>query len=397
MNIGTLYKQIPLIHSHLSLGQDLILNISKRDINLCSVQQFSKSNLPEEYFIEKKTPNLNLGGEHNDYFAGLGPFCIQSFIKMAKDEFTLEEGNWFRSTTFLMSLEYMLKRNDDLIQDTNLKVYNSIDNVVFLENVFKLLYKPAEEIKLGKLKNIGSGTDDNKGICSNLDNPNDPKLATQIPTQDEQNPKIKDVINTKEKIAEDQDKTNKTNKTNKTEQKEEVIIESKPFHLKILPSDQPYICESPPSELLSNSQHLDFWEFHDQTLSSLLDWVMDRNEEPLRPVLMCINTMLGLNEIDLDLEPFVKKLLSLSSFVGMLGGKEYKAFYFIGFDDNYFYYLDPHYVKKAHEAGYNDENYIKNYFKKKIFKSRFKDISPSLSFCFLLRSNKGDFFIFICI
>ena len=308
---------------------------------------------------------------------------------MAKDEFTLEEGNWFRSTTFLMSLEYMLKRNDDLVQDTNLKVYNSIDNVVFLENVFKLLYKPAEEIKLGKLKNIGSGTDENKGICSILDNPNGQKLDTQIPPENEQNQKVKDVMNTKETKPEN------PKQTNKTEQTEEVINETKPFQLKILPSDQPQICESPPSELLNNSQILDFWEFHDQTLSSLLDWVRDRNQEPLRPVLMCLNTMLGLNEIDLDLEPFVKKLLSLSSFVGMLGGKEYKAFYFIGFDDNYFYYLDPHYVKKAHEAGYNDDNYIKNYFTKKIFKSRFKDISPSLSFCFLLRSNRGQIFIFL--
>lgn len=321
----------------------------------------------EEYFIEKKSNNLNLEPENEtDALVGLGPFSIQNFIKMAKDEFSLEEGNWFRSTTFLMSLEYMLERNESLIKDKSLRVYNSIDNVIFLDKLLGLLYKPSCISKLGKLKNISSGKED--------------KLeegGQQIKNQSGTKDNSEDIAQTKNDFE------------NITKIEEGIIKETKSINEDIKESQLIQKFISPPSEVTLDPQNLDFWEFHDQTFESLLEWLINLKSEPIRPVLMSLNTMLGLSEIDLSIRSFIEKMLRLSSFVGMLGGKEYKAFYFIGYDDHFFYYLDPHYVQKAHESGYQDEEYIKNYFRKKIFKTRFKDISPSLSFCFLLETNKG--------
>ena len=153
-------------------------------------------------------------------------------------------------------------------------------------------------------------------------------------------------------------------------------------------SETPEKMDSPPFNSTSaySSTESDF-----ENVETYFEKIKTRQTD--HPLLLCLNTMLGLNEIDLAHEIFIKELVNLKSFVGMLGGKEYKAFYFIGYDQKYFYYLDPHYVKNSHTKDYQDEQYVKDYFIKKIFKMRFKDISPSLSFCFLLETNKGKFMV----
>ena len=60
-----------------------------------------------------------------------GVFGIQKFLKTAKDEFDLKEGNWFRSTTFLMGLDYILKAHPRAIGGVDLQVYNMNDNIIF--------------------------------------------------------------------------------------------------------------------------------------------------------------------------------------------------------------------------------------------------------------------------
>lgn len=108
------------------------------------------------------------------------------------------------------------------------------------------------------------------------------------------------------------------------------------------------------------------------------------------PLVFTLSTMLGLNEIDPIQKPFFKALMKLKSFLGILGGKEFKAYYFFGYDQNYFYYLDPHYVKESHSNDYTQENYIQDYCQKKVFKMKLQDISPSLSFTFLFETNQGN-------
>lgn len=56
---------------------------------------------------------------------------------------------------------------------------------------------------------------------------------------------------------------------------------------------------------------------------------------------------LGLNNIPLEYLESVKEIFNFSSNVGICGGKEHSALYFVGFSNPDLIYLDPHYVQDA--------------------------------------------------
>ena len=59
-------------------------------------------------------------------------------------------------------------------------------------------------------------------------------------------------------------------------------------------------------------------------------------------VLILIPLRLGLNELDLIYEEYLKEALKIPQTVGIIGGSPRHAVYIIGFQDDCFIDLDPH-------------------------------------------------------
>ena len=289
----------------------------------------------------------------------LGAFSIQKFLKTASEEFELKEGNWFRSTTFLMGLDYILAKDRKVIGGVDLQVYNMNDNIIFLEDVFQKIFEPPKgsSFKLGEL----SGMKD-KGVKEF---------------------KLSDIMDIKSLKMDIPGRCAK--KPDEPSKDPPIDPQKEPFvhHIEKLPNT----VKDPHKLSFSESDCSVTSNFEFEKVSDYVEYL--KKHEISRPLLLCLNTMLGLNQIDPLHREFIESLFDLPSFVGMLGGKEYKAFYFFGYDDDFFYFLDPHYVKAAHGKEFNDEDYIKDYFLKNIFKMQYKRIAPSLSICFLIKSSKG--------
>ncbi|CAF4693707.1 unnamed protein product, partial [Rotaria magnacalcarata] len=63
--------------------------------------------------------------------------------------------------------------------------------------------------------------------------------------------------------------------------------------------------------------------------------------------LILVPLRLGLNELDLIYEDNLKEALKLSQTVGIIGGSPRHAVYIIGFQDDNFIDLDPHFIQTS--------------------------------------------------
>lgn len=63
----------------------------------------------------------------------------------------------------------------------------------------------------------------------------------------------------------------------------------------------------------------------------------------LTSLLILVPLRLGLNELDLIYEPYLKEALKLTQTVGIIGGTPRHAVYILGFQDESFIDLDPHF------------------------------------------------------
>ncbi len=83
-------------------------------------------------------------------------------------------------------------------------------------------------------------------------------------------------------------------------------------------------------------------------LSSSIDSIANNNNENnfttwLTSLLILVPLRLGLNELDLIYEPYLKEALKLTQTVGIIGGSPRHAVYILGFQDESFIDLDPHF------------------------------------------------------
>ena len=79
--------------------------------------------------------------------------------------------------------------------------------------------------------------------------------------------------------------------------------------------------------------------------------------------------------------PMVKALMQLPHFNGILGGRNGKAFYFLGSRGADVIYLDPHFSKDA-SPSINYRSYLEQ---NKIMVDRLANMSSSVCFSFLLK------------
>ena len=103
--------------------------------------------------------------------------------------------------------------------------------------------------------------------------------------------------------------------------------------------------------------------------------------------LIFVSVRLGIYNISNEYFEGIKNLFSCKEFLGFIGGKDYAASYFIGFNDKNVLYIDPHFSQECVIPPIEDNN-IKSYFDKIIYQLPFERLQPAFTMGFLFRDIK---------
>ena len=108
-----------------------------------------------------------------------------------------------------------------------------------------------------------------------------------------------------------------------------------------------------------------------------------------KKVILSVTTLLGMDKTDPRYQPLLSSLVEISSFVGMLGGYQQSAYYFVGKKSaSDYYYLDPHYVKPSLD-NFNDKGQLdKHYFDKTFLEINFSKMCSGVSLVFFLEGSE---------
>ena len=99
------------------------------------------------------------------------------------------------------------------------------------------------------------------------------------------------------------------------------------------------LCKAPPNLIKKNSLY--------PTYESLTTNNENNSSTWLTSILILVPLRLGLNELDLVYEPYLKEALKLTQTVGIIGGSPRHAVYILGFQDESFIDLDPHFSQAS--------------------------------------------------
>lgn len=109
-----------------------------------------------------------------------------------------------------------------------------------------------------------------------------------------------------------------------------------------------------------------------------------------RPLLLLIPSRLGVNKVNPVYIEHLKFSLSSPYSVGIIGGKPNKSLYFFAFQEDFVFYLDPHFVHSSVRPVDNKGNVHDSYKVKFPQKVKFLDLDPSLALGFFIRT-RSDF------
>ena len=111
-------------------------------------EKISDEKKQENISDEKKQENISDGKKvKNKQKNNYDLFSIQNFVIIANKLYSKKPGNWFRSTTFLLSLEHLLKNNFK-----NLRVVNFVENIITGKKLLQNIYN--KKIDITKFKNF---------------------------------------------------------------------------------------------------------------------------------------------------------------------------------------------------------------------------------------------------
>lgn len=109
-----------------------------------------------------------------------------------------------------------------------------------------------------------------------------------------------------------------------------------------------------------------------------------------RPLLLLIPSRLGVNKVNPVYIEHLKFSLSSPYSVGIIGGKPNKSLYFFAFQEDFVFYLDPHFVHNSVRPVDSKGNVHDSYKVKFPQKTKFLDLDPSLALGFFIRT-RSDF------
>lgn len=86
----------------------------------------------------------------------------------------------------------------------------------------------------------------------------------------------------------------------------------------------------------------------------------------------------------------IKDLFTCKQCLGILGGKSGYAYYFIGFDNKYLFYLDPHVTKNTinYDKETSPEMLLEHYLKKDLLHLAINELQPAFTIGFVIRNLK---------
>jgi cysteine protease ATG4 len=101
-----------------------------------------------------------------------------------------------------------------------------------------------------------------------------------------------------------------------------------------------------------------------------------------------VSVRLGAEKINNVYYDSIKDLFKCKQCLGILGGKNGYAYYFIGCDYKYLFYLDPHVTKNAinSDKERTPANLLEHYLKKDIFQLSLDELQPAFTVGFLIRN-----------
>eukprot|EP01089_Gocevia_fonbrunei_P000656 TRINITY_DN10650_c0_g1_i1.p1 TRINITY_DN10650_c0_g1~~TRINITY_DN10650_c0_g1_i1.p1 ORF type:complete len:472 (-),score=45.43 TRINITY_DN10650_c0_g1_i1:186-1601(-) len=114
---------------------------------------------------------------------------------------------------------------------------------------------------------------------------------------------------------------------------------------------------------LCTSHNLNYSQSHnDQTHPKQNKKQKANNQQTVwRPVIILMPVRLGLGKINPVYIPFIKSVLTWPQSIGVIGGKPNSSYWFVGWQDNQFFYLDPHVVQgwvNVNEENWGVESYV---------------------------------------
>lgn len=98
--------------------------------------------------------------------------------------------------------------------------------------------------------------------------------------------------------------------------------------------------------------------------------------------LFLVSIRLGLNKISSSYFDSIKDIFRCNQCIGLIGGKNISAFYFIGYDKEHLFYLDPHLSQDSIE----DTSTYETYLKKTVHKMKIESMQAAFTAGFLVLS-----------
>jgi len=110
-------------------------------------------------------------------------------------------------------------------------------------------------------------------------------------------------------------------------------------------------------------------------------------EEMWNPMFIMIPSRLGIEKVNRVYIPHIKYILKSKFSVGIIGGKPRASLYFIGVQDDYIIYLDPHIVQPSIRLDHYVLHDLETYHCRVPLKMPIVNIDPSIAIGFFIKTK----------